>query len=241
MRAVLWLSLFASACTVPDVTFFSDNVKGDAGCGATVWYADVDGDGHGDPAAGTSACSQPAMTVANNDDCDDRNAQRYPGAAEACDALDNDCDANTAEPCPAGCQAHKRPGFDSQTYLLCSPKVPWNMARMNCTAAGFHLVRIDDAGENLWLRSTATSVMGPDPYLIGANDLGAEGVWRWDITGDQFWQGASNGTVVAGRYSNWLMGEPNNAGNIEDCAEIGGDGTWNDQDCLARSFVCERP
>jgi hypothetical protein len=45
---------------------------------------DADGDGHAD-----SAC---ADVAAKGDDCDDANEHTFPGAAELCDGLDNDCD-----------------------------------------------------------------------------------------------------------------------------------------------------
>ncbi len=63
----------------------------DAALDAGTWYADADGDGYGDTTAIVD-CTQPADTVANDDDCDDTEATVYPGAAELCDGLDNDCD-----------------------------------------------------------------------------------------------------------------------------------------------------
>ncbi|HNH46892.1 MAG TPA: putative metal-binding motif-containing protein, partial [Myxococcota bacterium] len=60
---------------------------------ATSWYADVDGDGYGDPSTSTIACTQPFAYVSNSDDCNDRTATAYPGGTETCDAqnIDEDC------------------------------------------------------------------------------------------------------------------------------------------------------
>ena len=61
------------------------------------WYADVDGDGYGDPGAATTACSQPSGSIADATDCDDADADVYPGADETCDSVDNDCDGTVDE------------------------------------------------------------------------------------------------------------------------------------------------
>ncbi len=64
---------------------------------ASTWYADVDGDGHGDLASPTVACTQPAGTVANSDDCNDADPAYYPGAPETdcADTHDYNCDGST--------------------------------------------------------------------------------------------------------------------------------------------------
>ncbi len=64
----------------------------DNGVTDSPWYADVDGDGYGDPDDSVLDCLQPAGRVANNTDCDDALAGVYPGAAEVCDGVDQDCD-----------------------------------------------------------------------------------------------------------------------------------------------------
>jgi hypothetical protein len=57
------------------------------------WYADADGDGFGDAVVAVQACEQPEGYVENGGDCDDRNADRNPGAVEVCNGLDDDCDS----------------------------------------------------------------------------------------------------------------------------------------------------
>ena len=70
-----------------------DEEAADAG----TWYADADGDGYGDPAAAQTACEQPSGAVADGTDCDDADADSFPGAPERCDGLDNDCDGDVDE------------------------------------------------------------------------------------------------------------------------------------------------
>lgn len=67
----------------------------------TKYYADADGDGHGDPGSSpvTVGCgdSPPAGTAPNNDDSDDSDPHTHPGAKDICDGLDNDGDGQTDE------------------------------------------------------------------------------------------------------------------------------------------------
>lgn len=58
------------------------------------FHADNDGDGFGDPAWEVEICPDAATPglVRNATDCDDADAQRFPGASEICDGKDNDCD-----------------------------------------------------------------------------------------------------------------------------------------------------
>jgi hypothetical protein len=63
----------------------------------SMWFADVDGDGFGDPATGAQACDAPSGTVADNTDCDDTNPQAAPDQVEVCDEVDNNCDGEVDE------------------------------------------------------------------------------------------------------------------------------------------------
>jgi hypothetical protein len=59
---------------------------------ALFWYRDADGDTHGDPATSMTSCAQPDGFVASTTDCDDTNANTYPGAIEFNDGDDNQCE-----------------------------------------------------------------------------------------------------------------------------------------------------
>jgi hypothetical protein len=64
---------------------------------AGTFYADGDGDGYGDAAAPQVACDPPDGTVEDGTDCDDTDDGVHPGAPEACDGQDDDCDGEVDE------------------------------------------------------------------------------------------------------------------------------------------------
>jgi subtilisin family serine protease len=61
------------------------------------WYADADGDGFGDAAAETWACSPPSGHTDDATDCDDADGAISPGADEVCNDVDDDCDGEADE------------------------------------------------------------------------------------------------------------------------------------------------
>jgi hypothetical protein len=83
----------------PEVCDEIDNdCDGDIDEGVTsTFYADADGDGYGDPVTTTEACAEGSGFVADASDCDDADAAINPGALEACDEVDNDCDGTVDE------------------------------------------------------------------------------------------------------------------------------------------------
>ncbi|HVK72250.1 MAG TPA: lectin-like protein [Kofleriaceae bacterium] len=203
-----------------------------------MWFPDADGDGHGATTGAMGACTAPGGFVASSDDCDDTSAYIYPGRAEVCDGLDNDCVPATGETCSSGCVVRIRPD-DNRRYLFCAVPSSWPVAEARCTAEAMRLQRLDDAAETAWARTTATAAFGAVNYWTGGNDRLSEGQWRWP-DGAQFWQGTSGGAPVGGLYNTWDSGEPNNDSD-EDCLELRTNSRANDGQCSgAKPFVCER-
>lgn len=64
---------------------------------AALWFPDADLDGFGVAIGAVNSCQQPSGYVDNDDDIDDTDATRYPGATESCDGLDNDGDGGIDE------------------------------------------------------------------------------------------------------------------------------------------------
>jgi hypothetical protein len=92
----------ANAVKKPGATEICDGIDND--CDGqidegvqTTFFQDNDGDGFGNPAVTVQACSAPTGYVADNTDCDDASAAKYPGATEICDGIDNNCDGNIDE------------------------------------------------------------------------------------------------------------------------------------------------
>ncbi|MFT6159912.1 MAG: parallel beta-helix repeat protein [bacterium] len=64
---------------------------------ATQWFMDADGDGAAGTAMPLRSCSQPAGASAEATDCADLDVDRFPGAIERCNGLDDNCDGELDE------------------------------------------------------------------------------------------------------------------------------------------------
>ncbi|MBI4847666.1 MAG: choice-of-anchor D domain-containing protein [Nitrospirae bacterium] len=55
------------------------------------YYRDADGDSYGNASLSVQSCTKPAGYVTTSTDCNDNSSAIKPGAVEACDGIDNDC------------------------------------------------------------------------------------------------------------------------------------------------------
>jgi hypothetical protein len=86
-----------------------------------------------------------------------------------------------------------------------------------------YLATITSAAENTFLNNHFS-----DTPLIGASDAALEGDWYWmdgPEAGTKFYSG---GAAVAGAYTHWNSGEPNNSNGNENYGQLWTDDTWND-------------
>ncbi|MDC0722857.1 CotH kinase family protein [Nannocystis bainbridge] len=197
-----------------NVAFFMQRAASvQAGLACTI-PSDVDLDGDG-----FSACT---------DDCDDNDPDVHPGAQEACDLDDDDCDGVwDDDPLCPHCVEKDLPG--PGTAQLCFVALPFAQAEADCVTQGGHLLSIPDQATQDWAAAEAFMVANSD-WWIGLNDIASEDDFVW-----------TDGTALG--FTAWNEGEPNNAGE-EDCANLPAwsAGLWNDLPCDSpRPYICKTP
>ena len=128
--------------------------------GCKIYYADLDKDGFGDSLTGLCQCLPSGThTVVVAGDCDDDEAQKYPGALESCDQLDNDCDGQVDEANAAGCVPYYADldgdsfGNAASLKCLCKPDAAYKVSNgLDCNdndAASFPgAIELCDGGDN---------------------------------------------------------------------------------------------
>lgn len=157
--------------------------------GATTWYLDADGDGHGTAASTVQACSAPAGYSALNDDCNDGNATVFPANAESCDGVDNDCNGQIDE----GVGTEFYADFDGDGYGNPNPA----FAKIACAQPAGYVLTMGDCNDgNANANPAAIEVC--DNVDNDCNTLVDDGVglvWYLDADGDG--HGTSTSTTIA--------------------------------------------
>jgi hypothetical protein len=127
--------------------------------------------------------------------------------------------------------------FAGHGYAFCGVVASAEAARVLCDALGMTQVSIESAEENAFVASSS-----PSDCWLGGSDREEQQHWTWLGSGVVFWDDGP----VAGAYSRFLAGNPNNNGpeqTNEDCLALfkESDGQWNDLSCDFAYYraVCE--
>jgi len=97
-------------------------------------------------------------------------------------------------------------------YGISRQPTTWSDAEAQAIAEGGHLATVRSGAENSWIQSTFAG-FNPFGYWIGLNDAATEGTFVW-----------SSGESAP--YTNWMPGEPNNGGGVEDFVHLNPSSSW---------------
>jgi parallel beta-helix repeat protein len=133
----------------------------------TIWYKDVDGDGHSDGTSQGPQCTRPTdyyyeqELTAISGDCDDSDGNVYPGASEICgNEIDNDCNGYVDEIKVPGDYSTIQAGINAASASGCD---------LVLVSDGTYYENIDFNGKAI----TVQSVNGKDYTTIDASSSGS--------------------------------------------------------------------
>jgi len=118
-------------------------------------------------------------------------------------------------------------GSGETKYEIVQGDFTWEEAKTDAEARGGHLATV--GSEEAWNEIQGVLSEGVN-FWLGATDLQVEGGWNW-----------IDGTPWG--FSNWQLGEPNNARGMEDYLMVYGNSehTWNDDNTwTAQSYLLEK-
>ena len=169
-----------------------NNCDGSVDEGVTfTYYQDTDGDGHGDADTAAQYCDAPgAGWVEIGDDCNDNSNRSFPGNAEVCDQIDNNCDGVTDE----GVSNTYYADFDTDGYGSSM------LSQQACTApSGYVLDNTDCDDGDMLVHPDGTelcNLIDDDcDGTIDENDAADAMTWYADTDGDTF--GDATATFLA--------------------------------------------
>jgi hypothetical protein len=127
--------------------------------------------------------------------------------------------------------------FKNASYLFCRQPTSWVDAQSDCSSVGAHIADVRDNGaadlDKLEEAALFDLAPGIDSMWIGLDDRAVEGTFVAP-------NGVSIDLAEAVRTSRFAAGEPNDGAVGEDCVEVSGGGTWNDQACaVLDAVVCQ--
>ena len=157
-------------------------------------------------------------------DCNDADPKVFPGAAETCDGIDNDCSglADDGPDCP--CPTLELEGAQ---FALCNRPRTWPQAAEQCAAMSATLARLDSKAQARGVYRAAKRI-SDDIWWIGLNDRAQEGQLAWH-----------DKEPVTFTY--FASGEPDHYACGQDCNGLkkGGGGHFRDLHCGSlRPFIC---
>lgn len=174
----------------------------DGPCEPVTWWVDYDGDGFGGATVSLDRCEAPPGYVDNAEDCDDLDADTFPGAEETCDGADQDCDGEADDGLGGGAAWYPdedSDGFgDAAGAAVCAPGEGWVSDATDCddadaaTHPGAEDIcdgvdrDCDEAPEDCGLAGTY-ALADADLILVGtgtSDDAGADVAGIGDIDGD---------------------------------------------------------
>ncbi|XP_006626441.1 collectin-11 isoform X2 [Lepisosteus oculatus] len=116
---------------------------------------------------------------------------------------------------------------ENKIYMLVKEEKRYTEAEAYCQGRGGHLSMPKDEASNGVIASYISQA-GLSRVFIGINDLDREGHFAY----------VDRSPMTT--FNKWRGGEPNNAYDEEDCAEMVATGGWNDVAChITMYFVCE--
>ncbi|MDP2306286.1 MAG: putative metal-binding motif-containing protein [Pseudomonadota bacterium] len=166
------------------------------------WYADADGDGFGDAAAVTDGCEQPSGSVEDNTDCDDTTDNAYPGNAEVCDEVDNNCDGTVDE----GVTTTYYADFDEDEFGAAG------LTQEACSVPTGYTINFADCDDS-------TAAVNPDATEIcNTIDDNCDGVIDTDATDRLTWYADTDGDTY-GSASSPLLSCTASSGYVADATD----------------------
>lgn len=182
-------------------------------------------DGGGSPGAdgGKPVLAWPPGVVMERGDCDDENAAVAPGAPEACDGIDNDCDGETDEGALNAC------GGACATVLRAAPGMPCTNEQQGVCARDGHYVC--DGPDRVVCDAPAVAPGDEtcdhldndcDGQVDEENALGAT-TWFRDCDGDGYAQGTQGARITCTRPAGgtscmaWTDTQPSTNSRSWDC------------------------